>query len=162
MTNSLWIHYWFREFTLNSLSYSRNQYKITIFFAISLWIYSIFRIQYLFCEFTLNPRSFSNHYDFDMKSLWNHYAFTIFFTFSLRIHHLFRECTICFANSLWFHYLLRDFSLNSLFFPEFTFNSLSASRFQYEFTISFANSPWIHFLREITNLWIHYVFAKSK
>ena len=49
--------------------------------------------------------------------------------------------TFCIAISFWNPYL----------FCEFTFNSLSSSRFHFEFTIFFANSLLIHFLhREST------------
>ena len=54
---SLWIHYLFRHFSLNWLSFSR--------------------IHYLFREFTLNPLSFFlNYYEFTIAftlSLWKHY-----------------------------------------------------------------------------------------
>ena len=59
----LWILFIFREFTLNSLSYSRNHYENTIFFAISL------RIRCLFRDFTMDSLSFSR----------NHCEFTFFF-----------------------------------------------------------------------------------
>ena len=133
--SSFWIHsifsnsLFFPEFTLNSLFASLFQYEY-----------------YLFREFTLNPQFFA-------YPLWFRYVITIK---SLKIYHFFREFTVCLANSLWIHYLLRNFSLISLFFPEFTFNSLSASRFQYEFTIEstieittllnpLSNSPWSPF-----------------
>ena len=44
-------------------------------------------------------------------------------------------------------------------FREFPLDSLSASRFLFEFTICFANSPWIHdffFETTMNSLWNHY------
>ena len=75
-----------------------------------------------------------------------------------QIHHLFREFTINFANSLFF----REFTMNSLsisrihhLFREFIIyfaNSLLISRIHYEFIISFANlpsfSPMLYLFRE--------------
>ena len=67
------IHYLLRELTLNSLSYSRNHYENTFFFAISQWIHCPFR------EFTLNP--------------FFHYELIIFSTILQWIHYPFREVT---------------------------------------------------------------------
>ena len=39
LANLLWIHYLFRESTLNSLSFSRIHCELTFTFAISLWIH---------------------------------------------------------------------------------------------------------------------------
>ena len=87
---SLWIHFLLGDITLNSLSFSRNQFEFIICFGISLLIH------YLFREFTMN--SVWNHYETTMKSLWIHYLF---------------------ANSLSvspIHYLFRKFALNPLSF----------------------------------------------
>ena len=70
-TNSLLIHYLLCEFTLNALSFSYLNHKVTIFFANS-WFIIVSR------EFTINSPSF-------------------------------------FANPLWVHHFLREFSLNSSF-----------------------------------------------
>ena len=75
----------------------------------------------------------------------------------------------------WIHYLLREYTLVSLFsanwlwinytFREFAMNSLSIWRIHYEFTWSFAKLPWIHYLfRENTmnslSVWLlHYEFT---
>ena len=153
--NTLWNHYEFTIFYTFSLRINHLFRECTISFAISLWIHSIFSNSLFFPEFTLNSlfaslfqyeyylfREFTLNPQFFAYPLWFRYVITIK---SLKIYHFFREFTVCLANSLWIHYLLRNFSLISLFFPEFTFNSISASRFEYEFTISFANSPGYHF-----------------
>ena len=75
---SLWIHYLFREFTIKTLSYSRNHFECTIFFDNSIWQL------YLFRESTMNSLSFSQI----------NYEFTIFFANSLWIHFLSRESTM--------------------------------------------------------------------
>ena len=68
-----------------------------------------------------------------MNSLLNHYETTML--------------------SIWIHFLLRDFSLNSLSFSQIHYlfrklsmNSLSASWFLFESTIYFVISLWIHYL----------------
>ena len=69
--------------------------------------------------------------------------------FASRFHY---EYTICFENFLWIHYLLCDFSLNSILisgiqylFREFTLNPIF-NEITYRFTIFFAISIWIHYL----------------
>ena len=117
-------------------------------FANFLWTYCLLR------DFSLNSLSFlENYFEFAMKSLWNDFEITFSFATSLGIHHTFREFTISFANLpwihdlLWIHYLLRDFTMNSLSFREFTLNPF----FHYEFTICFAISKWIYYIfREFT------------
>ena len=65
-----------------------------------------------------------------------------------RIHYRF---TIYLANLLWIHYLLREFTGDSLIDREFTLNLLSFSWIQYVPIICFANLLWIHYLlREFT------------
>ena len=127
---------------MNTLSFSRNHYEVTICFAISLWIhYPIPRI-------TMWTFSFSqNHYKFTIF-LRFHYEYTIFFAQSIWIHYLLREFTTFFANCLWIHnettilsiwiyFLFRNFSLDFIFLRELT--------------ICFANS-----LNPISLLWNHY------
>ena len=126
------------------------------FFAKSIWIH------YMLRDLSLNWLSYSR----------NHYEYTIFCeinmnSLSVSLNHLksifllnHYKITICLAISLWKHYLLREFSMNSL----------SAEQFLFEFTIFFANSPWIPFFPRNhykftilfpKSLWIHYFFAKS-
>ena len=133
------IHYFFcentmnipslREFITNSqihftfMIFSRIYVEFTICFAYFL------SIHYLFREFTTDPLSLSRvYYKFTIcfsNLLWIYY----FSANWLWIHYLVREFNfefiIFFANSLWIQYLFRDF----------TMNSLSVSRIQYEFTI---------------------------
>ena len=154
----------FCEINMNSLSvslihfectiFSLNQYKFTICIAISIWKH------YLFRAFAFNPL-------FTAKSQWIHYLLRV----SPWIHNFFENWPSVWRisgnhyepnmKSPWFiidsfhydwHYLLRDFTLNSL----------SHSRNNFEYTICFAN--WFCVLRifyEITiwiaiSLWIHY------
>ena len=124
----------FCEFTSNSLSISRIQLEFSIFFANSPWIYKLIR------ESTLNSLSFSRI----------HFAFTIIFAYSLSIYYLYREftCSSLFhfceftLNSLcifWTHYKLTIVFKNSFssrfFSREFTTNSLSCSRIHFQFII---------------------------
>ena len=118
LENSLWVHWLlrdiiikalsFREYTIYSLSFSRNHYTSTIFFANLLWIHNLFlkscfRIHYestwsianilwshIFCEFTMNLLSFS----------WIDYNFTFLFANSPSITRIYQEFTICFEYSL--------------------------------------------------------------
>ena len=96
--NFLWIHYLFYEFTIGSLSFSRNSTQFTLCILHSL------RIYYLFRELTLNSRSVSRI----------HFQFTIFILNSYRIHTPnslnANSHPICFANSFWIHYLFREFT----------------------------------------------------
>ena len=120
------IHHRFREFTICLF----NHIESIIFVAEPLWIRfeiiihhlirdftrnlsSFSRINYLFGKFTLNPLSF----------LRNYFEFTILFTLSL-----------------WKHYMLHDFTLNSLSVPRI--NLISTIYF----TTYFGNSLWIHYL----------------
>ena len=107
-----------------------------------------------------------------MKSLWNHH-----------------EITIGFVIFLWIHYLLRDFTMNSLpvsrihlesvfslnhyelticfaislwihyLIPKIAMNSRCFSRFHYEFTIVFAKSLWVRFEITWKPLWNQYEFS---
>jgi len=129
--NFLRTHYLLRDFSLNSLSFfanslsvSRIHFESTIFLEKPLWIRyeTILKslwIHYLLSDFSLDSLSFFANtlsvlrinlestifsakplwirYEFAMKSLWNHFEFTI-----------------CFAISLWIHYLFREFTLNPL------------------------------------------------
>ena len=141
------LHY---EFTLNQVSFLRNQYDFTICFSILLWMYYLFRE---FRKFSLsvlrNPFKFTI---FCMNLLCfsrNHYEFTITYTYLPWIHYFFRkiainspsfsrfyyENTICFENFLSIHYLLCNFSLNSLsfsgihyLFREFTKNPIFSAK----------------------------------
>jgi len=85
----LWVHYLFRELTMNWLSFSRIHYGLAILFEIWLWI------DFQIINSTINSLSlppihgeltiFSQiHNEFD-------YKFTIKFRIWLGIHYLFRE-----------------------------------------------------------------------
>ena len=135
------MHYLLRDFTLNSLSFSRTQYKYNIFSANSLWIYYMlreFNIHYIFRGFTLNLLSIKRiHREFTVSRIQYNYALSIsriYFESTISRFHF--ECTIFFPKSLFgefnkrIRYLFREFSLNSVFY----------SRFHSDFTISIANS----------------------
>ena len=99
---SLWIHYLFREFTLNPL-----------FPANSLWIH------YLLCEFTMNSKSFSRlYFKFIIlieNTLWTSYFLPAFTMNSLSFSGIYYEFTICFANFNEFTLFL-ELPMNLLFF----------------------------------------------
>ena len=61
---SHWNHNLIPEITIDSLSFSRNQFEFTFSFEISQWIHCLFR------KSTLNPGFFA-------KSLWIHYSYAI-------------------------------------------------------------------------------------
>ena len=139
---------------MNTLSFLQNHYDFTICFSILLWIYYLLHvplwIQYLFREIIMKSLSASRfHFEFTIPSpeslCFLFREITICFAISSRIKFLPRnnyEFTLFFAISLWFHYLLRDFAMNtakSLWFhyllPEITMN-----------TLFFTKSIWIHSL----------------
>ena len=107
IANSLWIHYFLRGFTLSSLFIAQSDNDSTINLPNSIWIPYIFAnplwIPYLFRPWTMDPLYFCG---LTMNSL----------SFS-RIHHKF---LIYSANNWWFHYLRHEFTMNLLFFREFT------------------------------------------
>ena len=80
-TSSLWIHYLFRVFTINSKFIPRIHYEFKICSANSLWIHYLF---------TMNS----------LSGLRIHYKFTICSAYSLWIQNLFRVFTICSAFSI--------------------------------------------------------------
>ena len=136
----------FCEFTLNSLSSSRLNYKFT------LNPLSFSRNHYLLRDFTRNSSFFREFITYFANFLWTHNETTIQ---SIRIQFLLPDFSLnllCFTR---FPYLFREFDFNPLFFVilllihylfrDFAMNSLSISRFHYEFTIHLANCPWIHF-----------------
>ena len=130
-------HYLFREFTSNSLSFSRIDFQCKIFSII--FFANSLRIHYLFREFTYD--SLFRDFTIDLLSIsWNHDEFPLIFANSLWIHYLFREF-------VWIHDLFLEFTLNypsSRIHSEFPICS--------EFTICFANSLWIlDFLCEFTS-----------
>ena len=136
---SLWIHYLNPEITMNS-RFFRDFTMISLFFVKSLWIHSFFR-EFTICFATWLCRHYLLH-DFAIDSLsfpLTNLEFTIYFAItlnSLLISEIHCEYTICFANFLWIHNLLRDFTMNSLSFP----------RNHCEFTIYFENLFLIHYL----------------
>ena len=140
-----WIHYFFHEWTISSISFWRENYKFTFCFT------NNFGIIFIFCEFTMNQLSF--------------FEICISFAFSLWIHYLFHEIIIFFANLInefsldslsasWFLFEFRLFFANSLSvslihypFRDSTMNSLSITWFHQEYTMCFAILLWIHYLR---------------
>ena len=134
--NSKSIHYPFHGFTTNTLFSSRIHFEFTTFFANLLLNPDLFvnspkihiKIHIEF-KFTSNsPSILEINFDFAIifsNSHWIHYQLS-------RIH---IEFTIFFANTIRIHYL----------FHELMLNSLSYSRFHFEFTI-------------FELLWISYLF----
>ena len=145
--NSFAIHYLDREFTLNAISSSRINVKLTFCFV------NLLGISYLFYEFTINSLSISRiHYEFTSffaNSLSGHCLFRKFTSYSLSFSHFYYEFISCLAKSIRIYYLYR----------EFTTNSLPCSRNHYEFTIT----SRIHFHITIYiahSLWIPYLFLR--
>ena len=147
------IHYLFGEFTINLLGFSQftlNFREITMNSLFFSWIYYILSVR------STNSLSFLRKCN----------EFTIFINslFLSRIYYLFCEPTIFLANSLWFQFVFRINTLNSLeilheftwcfvnflwiyyLSLEFTMNLLYFSRINNEFTPFFANSSWFHSL----------------
>ena len=95
LANFLWIQYFIREFTMDSLSISWIHYEFTTYFVYSLWIQLVCREYtmntsriYLFHEFTFDSLSFLRiHY------LFHEYVINVFPAFTnkrelLRCHHI--------------------------------------------------------------------------
>ena len=95
---SFWIHYVFRNITMNSISSSLFHHDFIIFFENSLWIH------YLLHDFTINfPWIYFRFRRITMTLLSAsrfYYEFTILFPKSLWIHYFFTK-------SIWIHYLFR-------------------------------------------------------
>jgi len=154
---TLWINFLLRDITMNELSISWFYYEYTICLANLLWIY------YLLREYTKNSLSASRfHYEYTIclsNSPWIHYFFRdinmnslstsrFLFEFILffRIHYLFFEFTLnprSLAKPLWFRLeiTLKSLEIHHLF-RECPMDSLSASRFLFEFILFFR----IHYL----------------
>ena len=144
---SLWMNYLFHDFTMNTLSASRIYYGFTICYA------NIRRIHYLLRDFTMNTLSaFRIHLEstiFFVISIWIHYLlrdFSLNSFFFFRIHYLFFEFTLnprSLAKPLWFRLeiTLKSLEIHHLF-RECPMDSLSASRFLFEFILFFR----IHYL----------------
>ena len=125
--NSLFIHYHFREFTLNSkfsreftmnsLSVIRIHYRFITFFANSLWFHYHFRKR------NMNWLSVKrNHFEFAIyfaNILLNHYLSCEFIMNLLFFSRKYCEFTICFLNLVWTHYFYRRF-LSCFSFPSLT------------------------------------------
>ena len=123
----------------NLLYISRNHYDFTTFLANQLEIY------YLLCELTSNSLSSSGiHWESPSFLQLNLISIHYFFVHSLSIHFMLREFTwnsLFFANSLSIQYL----------FCKLTTNSLLFLRIHVQFTIYIANSLGISYLfRELT------------
>ena len=149
-TNSLWSLYKLREFTMDSVSYSRIYYGFSLLlansfcvhysFANSLWIDSLTR------EFTLNLlwvhyylRKITINYFSIAKSLWIHYSLREFAINSLSFYRFQYKLIISNTNSLWIQLLFRGLTMNLLLVA-----SLSVTRIHYEFFISCSNSLCIY------------------
>ena len=118
--NSLWIHYFFRECPVNSLSIYNDSWWLMIFCNLvinSLWIH--FEFLFFFAN------SLSNH-NFFADSLWIHYLFRYFTLNSLFISRI--------------HFELNIFKSNS------SCLMISSSRINYQFTFYFANLLLIYFV----------------
>ena len=125
--NSLWmncfsceilrIHYLFREFTMDLLSFSRKHYRFVIFVIKNPWNHFLLR------ESTMNPFSFSRMYYLSREFFTNSSTFS-------RIHF---EFTINFAKSLWIYHLSGEFTMDLLFFLRIS-NEPNWNRFDMHFT----------------------------
>ena len=109
------------EFSMNSLSVSRIHYEFTLFFGNSLSFWRLFH------EFALLALFFANYGDFVYyaKSLWTYFLFRV-----MRIHRLFVSGI---------HYDLTVISQNyykSIIFSQNTMNALSHLRIYYQFTFA--------------------------
>ena len=106
--NSLWmncfsceilrIHYLFREFTMDLLSFSRKHYRSVIFVIKKLWIHFLLR------ESNMNPFSFSRIY----------YLSREFFTNSSTFWRIQFEFTNNFAKSLWIYFFSCEYLMNRI------------------------------------------------
>ena len=146
---SLWINNLLNDFTMNSLSVSRNHCEFTINFKKSLWINISFvnslfiaislEINHFFREFTFYFASFLCIYnptqDFSLNSLFASLTHSVF----LRIH---LESPILFANDE--SNITMNPLLISRFHYLFSMNTLLISGFQT--TIFFPKSLWIYYL----------------
>ena len=160
-TKLLPIHSFVRNFFLNFPFYFAN----SLFFR-ELTLNSLFSLNSLFNSLSisrirLNSLSFSRiHFEITLNQqssiwipykLWIHFKFTICFANSPSINYRFRVSTL---NSLFVSQidnLLYEFTLNLLFFLDFTLNSQSTLRIHFEFYIFFVNSFSVHLLfREFT------------
>ena len=145
--NSLWIHYFFREFAINFVSITRIYYGFILLLENWLWIH------YLWCKYTMDSLPFS-WIDYEFTTVTQIHNESIIFpriysesTIFLRIHY---ELTISIA-----------LSRIRYSFLGFTMNSLSFSRFQYKFIISFSQLQYEHNFRHENSPWINFLFRKS-
>ena len=134
--------YLLREFTMNSLSFSRIHYQFTIFLAHSLWLHWFFAystwIYYFFRESTIT--SLSNR-ELTMNPLI-FCVLTLNFLSISRIHY---GSFLFLAYSLWIHYLFDELSPSRIHY-EFLIFFIHYQFFfiHYQFTIFLANSLWLH------------------
>ena len=156
---SLWIHYLFREFILNSLFFSQNHDEFTILFPKLLWMHYFFAksiwIYYFLRDFTENSSFFFayslsvSRIHLESTFLWIDYLirestliklfftrylskFTICFTYSLLNRYLFREFTLYQKSFSWINYFFRESILNSPSFRELNLNLLFLKLIFYE------------------------------
>ena len=110
----------------------------TNYFFLSLWIHHlILKIHYLFVNIQRIHDLFRG---FTMKLLyfpWIHYIFTIYFANLLWIHYRLGEFTTDPVSGPWIHYLLHKFTMNSPSFTRIHYNFLCLLRIKYKFTWCF-------------------------
>ena len=155
--NSFWIHHLFREFVINSISFSRIHSWFIMYFAD--WLFNTrIHLNTLFCSISRI-----------------HFTLKKFFAETAWINYLYREFTlILFPRSLWMQYFFEEIHINSL--SAFTMNALFVSQIQLEssiffaltkFTIFFANSlsvsrihSWfiMHFVTWLFDTRIHFEY----
>ena len=99
VANSLFIHYHFRDITMNPPSLSRIIYKLTIILANSLWIY------YEFTIFLANTPWI--HHLFRKHTISSLFVNLLWINFFWPIEY---ASTICFLKSLLIYYLCRKFN----------------------------------------------------
>ena len=116
--NSLWmnffsceilrIHYLFREFTMDLLSFSRKHYRFVIFVIKNPWNHFLLR------ESTMNPFSFSRMYYLSREFFTNSSTFREFTLNSLSISRNHCEFTIFLANSQWIYFFSCEYLMNRI------------------------------------------------
>ena len=182
--NSLWIYYWFREFTTKSrlpsfswihynfLPLSRIQYES----ANSLWIIycanseliQFSQINYLFGEFTINSLSISRTYNeftiFSAITLWVQWVFREFLIFReftsflgklLWIYLVICDSLWIFEKSPWILYLFCELKMNSLSLPLLHFKINSTSFSRIHYL--FRDSK----INKLSVSWIRHLFCEN-
>ena len=117
------------KFTINSRSFLWIHFELAICFANAFFIHFLFRELTLLTSYLMRIHYLLIHY------LWCKYTFSIYEKItinSLSFPWKFYEITIFYATSLSIGDIFREYTMISLFFRNFTRNSLYISRIHYE------------------------------